>query len=185
MNSERFEIRLSGAGGQGLITAGIILAEAAAIYDDVNAIQTQSYGPEQRGGASKADVVISRGAIDYPKVITPHVLLAMNQESANKYAGGLRDDGMLILDSTYVAETPAVKARVYRFPISAVAREQMGREIVANIIALGVICGLTGIVSREAIESAVLDRVPKGTEDLNRRALAAGFELAAGSRDGK
>lgn len=180
MSEERYEIRLSGAGGQGLITAGIILAEAAAIYEDINAIQTQSYGPEQRGGASKADVVISRGAIDYPKVISPQVLLAMNQESASKYASGLRQDGILILDSTYVSEKPRVSAKVYEFPISSTARDQLGREIVANIVALGVICGLTDVVSREAIEKAVLDRVPKGTEDLNKRALTAGFAMAAG-----
>lgn len=185
MSEERYEIRLSGAGGQGLITAGIILAEAAAIYEDINAIQTQSYGPEQRGGSSKADVVISRGAIDYPKVIVPQVLLAMNQESANKYATGLKQDGVLILDSTYVSDKPPVKAKVYEFPISSVARDQLGREIVANIVALGVICGLTDVVSREAIESAVLDRVPKGTEDLNKRALAAGFDMAASGRNGK
>lgn len=180
--SERYEIRLSGSGGQGLITAGIILAEAAAIFDDANAIQTQSYGPEQRGGSSKADVVISRGAIDYPKVISPGILLAMNQESATKYANGLRQDGVLILDSTYVSDAPAVKGTVYSFPISQIAREQLGREIVANIVALGVICGLTAVVSRAAIESAVLDRVPRGTEDLNRRALAAGYELAESAR---
>lgn len=182
MSNERYEIRLSGSGGQGLITAGIILAEAAAIFEDVNAIQTQSYGPEQRGGSSKADVVISRGPIDYPKVIAPEVLLAMNQESAVKYSGGLRDDGMLILDSTYVSEAPAIKGTVYSLPISQIARDQLGREIVANIVALGVICGLTSVVSRDAIEKAVLDRVPKGTEDLNRRALAAGFEMAANAR---
>ncbi|MEW6725240.1 MAG: 2-oxoacid:acceptor oxidoreductase family protein [Bacillota bacterium] len=174
---QRFEIRLSGSGGQGLITGGIILAEAAAVYDDINAIQSQSYGPEQRGGASKSDVVISNGEIDYPKVTRPDVLLAMTQESCDKYAPGLKPGGLLILDSTYVSKVPTLDARVVEFPISQAAREA-GREIVANIVALGVVAGLTGIVTREALEKAVLDRVPRGTEELNRRALARGYELA-------
>ena len=175
---ERTEIRLTGAGGQGLILGGIILAEAAAIYDGLNAIQTQSYGPEARGGASKAEVIISSEEIDYPKVTSPDILLAMNQEAFQKYSAGLKSDGMLIIDSTYV-ETEAPKSgQFYSIPITEIARAEVGRTIVANIVAMGVIVGLTGIVSREALEKAVLRRVPKGTEELNRKALEAGFKAA-------
>ncbi len=176
----RTEVRLSGEGGQGIILAGIILAEAAAIYDGANAVQSQSYGPESRGGASKAEVIIADGEIDYPKVERPDVLLAMNQEAYDKYAPSLKDDGIIVIDSTNVTAggTPSFQASHVRGgPITGLARD-LGREIVANIVALGFLCAVTGVVSRESLEKAVLARVPKGTEDLNRRALAAGFSAA-------
>lgn len=175
---ERTEIRLTGAGGQGLILGGIILAEAAAIYDGLNAIQTQSYGPEARGGASKAEVIISSEEIDYPKVTSPDILLAMNQEAFMKYSAGLKPDGVLIIDSTYVETEPPKSGKFYSIPITDIARTEVGRTIVANIVAMGVIVGLTGIVSPEALEKAVLRRVPRGTEELNRKALEAGFKAA-------
>ncbi|MBO8169278.1 MAG: 2-oxoacid:acceptor oxidoreductase family protein [Thermoanaerobacteraceae bacterium] len=172
------EIRLSGSGGQGLILAGIILAEAA-IHDGLNTVQTQSYGPEARGGASKAEVIISNGDIDYPKVTRPQVMLAMTQEACDKYVGSLSDDGILIVDSTYVTEIPSTRAKVYALPITRLAIEKVGKTLVANIVALGAVVGLTNIVSREALTDAVLARVPKGTEELNKKALAVGFECAA------
>lgn len=175
----RTEVRLSGEGGQGIILAGIILAEAAAIYDGANAVQTQSYGPESRGGASKAEVIIADGEIDYPKVEKPDVLLAMNQEAYDKYASGLKENGVVVIDSTNVSshQNGSKPGLIHAAPITGLARE-LGREIVANIVALGYLTAVTGVVSRASLEKAVLDRVPKGTEDLNRRALAAGFEAA-------
>lgn len=173
----RYEMRLSGEGGQGLITGGIIIAEAA-ILDGLNAVQTQSYGPESRGGASKAEVILSDGDIDYPKVTSPDLLLAMTQEAISRYSADLKTEGILLVDSTFVTRLPDRSGRVHPIPITALARERLGREIVANIIAVGTIVALSGIVSRPAIEVAVLRRVPKGTEDLNRRALALGFEVA-------
>ncbi|HEY3315608.1 MAG TPA: 2-oxoacid:acceptor oxidoreductase family protein [Bacillota bacterium] len=174
----RVEIRLSGEGGQGIILAGIILAEAAAIYDGKNAVQTQSYGPESRGGASKAEVILDEGNIDYPEVQRPQILLAMNPEACEKYAPSLAPGGTLIVDETFVKEIPKIDGKAYSVPITGIAREAFKRDIVANIVALGTVTALTGVVSRPAIEQAVLSRVPKGTEDLNRRALEAG--LAAG-----
>ena len=99
MDEKRIEIRLSGSGGQGLILAGIILAEAA-IIDGKNAVQTQSYGPEARGGASRSEVIISNGSIDYPKVSKSDILLALTEEAVIKYKGSLKEDGLLILDSS-------------------------------------------------------------------------------------
>ena len=180
----RVEVRLSGEGGQGIILAGIILAEAAAIYDGANAVQTQSYGPESRGGASKAEVIIAEGEIDYPKGEKPDVLLAMNQEAYDKYGSSLKEGGVVIIDSTHVtlgnsgSRDPDDTSRVFSSPITGLARD-LGREIVANIVALGYLTAVTGVVSRESLEKAVLARVPKGTEDLNRRALAAGFAAAS------
>jgi 2-oxoglutarate ferredoxin oxidoreductase subunit gamma len=180
--SERYEVRLSGAGGQGLILAGIILAEAVGIYDGKNVAQTQSYGPEARGGASKADVVISDSEIDYPKAEKVDVLLALTQESYDTYIGSLKPNGMLIVDSDRVKTDDRMKQekKIVSVPLSRVAREHIGRELVTNIVSLGVIAEKSGIVSEDAMERAVLDRVPKGTEELNKRALQAGYALARG-----
>ena len=180
--AERFEIRLAGSGGQGLILAGIILAEAAGIYDGKFVCQTQSYGPEARGGASKAEVVISDAAIDYPKAIQPDVLLALNQKSLETFSADLKPGGLLLVDADLVKEAPA--GRVLALPFTRIARE-LGRAMVANIVALGALAQLTGAVSLGSLEAAVLARVPKGTEDLNRQALAAGAAAAkAGGRAG-
>jgi len=173
---ERIEIRLAGEGGQGMILAGIILAEAAAIYDNKNAVQTQSYGPEARGGASKAEVVISQGDIDYPEVISADVLVALSQEACDKYASDLKKNGMLIVDEEKVGRVPTNNA--IKVPITRLAIESTSRAITANVVALGVLVGLSRVVSRESIEKAVIARAPKGTEEINRKALYTGFSVA-------
>lgn len=170
------ELRLSGSGGQGLILIGIILAEAA-ILDNKLAIQSQSYGPEARGGASKAEVIISDKAIHYPKVTEPDVVLAMTQESVNKYHSDLKPEGTLIVDTTFVKEIPAGISNVIELPITKLAQEQLGKTLFANIIALGAIVALTKAVSMEALTTAVLHRVPKGTEEANKKALEIGISL--------
>jgi 2-oxoglutarate ferredoxin oxidoreductase subunit gamma len=173
---ERIEIRLAGEGGQGMILAGIILAEAAAIYDGKNAIQTQSYGPEARGGASKSEVIIGTGELDHPEVINADALVALSQEACDKYASGLKKDGVLIVDTEKVGRVPVNNA--VRIPISRIALEKTGKSITANVVALGVVVALTKVVSREAIQKAVLARAPRGTEEINRTALEAGFAEA-------
>lgn len=175
--SERFEIRLAGEGGQGMILAGLILAEAAAVYAGKNAVQSQSYGPEARGGASKSEVIISDGEIDYPEVMEADVLVAMGQEACDKYFYDLKKDGLLIVDSDHVGRVPTSKA--IRVPITRLATETTGKPITANVVALGLLVGLTGIVPQAAIEKAVLARAPKGTEEMNRLALLAGLNEAA------
>lgn len=175
-HADRTEIRLAGEGGQGMILAGIILAEAAAIYDGKNAVQTQTYGPEARGGASKAEVIISNGEIDHPEVISADVLVAMSQEACDKYASGLKKNGALIVDEEKVGRVPTTRA--VKVPITRLAVEKTGKAITASVVALGVLVGLTGVVSREAIEKAVTARAPKGTEEMNRAALTAGFAAA-------
>lgn len=174
----RYEIRLSGEGGQGLVLAGLILAEAAAIYDGINATQTQAYGPESRGGASKSEVIISDEEIDYPKATQIDLLLALTQEACNKYWPDLKDSGALVVDSSRVTELPKGGFKIYHLPIIETAKDQIGKAVVANIVSLGVITAISGVVSREAVEKAVGARVPKGTEELNWRALEAGFKLA-------
>jgi len=176
----RTEFRLSGSGGQGLLLAGIVLAEAA-ILDDKNAVQTQSYGPEARGGSSKAEVVISAEDIDYPKATDPDFLLALTNDSYKTY-GKLQGKGLIIVDSS-VCLDPSITARTVSVPILDTAANVVGKKVVANIVALGVLGGLSGVVPPAILERAVLNRVPKGTEELNIKALRAGLELAAKAKN--
>lgn len=179
--SKHIELRLSGSGGQGLILAGIILAEAA-LLEDKNAIQTQSYGPEARGGASKAEVILSESEIDFPKVQSPDIVLALTQVASDKYTKSVKPEGIVIVDEAIELPADLRAGKVYRLPILRTASEKLGKSIVANIVAIGLLAELTGIVSRESVEKAVLARVPKGTEDLNRSALNEGYELALQSK---
>ncbi|RMF91264.1 MAG: 2-oxoacid:ferredoxin oxidoreductase subunit gamma [Nitrospinota bacterium] len=175
--SFRYEIRLSGEGGQGMILASIIFAEAAAIYEGKNVVQSQVYGPASRGGATKAEVIISDEEIDYPKATSLDFLLALTQEACDKYWKDLKEGGILVVDSSRVHTVPQGNFTIYRVPIIETAREKIGKEIVTNIVSLGVITPLIGIVSPEMVEQAINDHVPKGTEALNRQAFHAGLEL--------
>lgn len=175
--SKQLELRLSGSGGQGLITAGIILAEAA-LLDGKNAVQTQSYGPEARGGASKAEVIISGAGIDFPKVTLPNMTLALTQVASDKYLSEITGDGTVIVDESIQIPEGLSPAHLYRVPIIKTASEDLGKGIVANIVSLGIIVGLTEVVTRESLEKALLSRIPKGTESLNMKALNKGYELA-------
>jgi 2-oxoglutarate ferredoxin oxidoreductase subunit gamma len=174
----RYELRFSGAGGQGLITAGIIMAKAASIYEGKQAVQSQSYGPEARGGSSKSEVIISEEPIDYPKVTHCDALLAMTQEACNKYIHDLKEGGILLVDSDLVKNLPKGNFRKVSFPIIHTARVDVGREIVANIVALGAMVALTGAVSRENAERAVVSSVPEAFIELNRKAFNMGFDRA-------
>ncbi|MDF1553111.1 MAG: 2-oxoacid:acceptor oxidoreductase family protein [Deferrisomatales bacterium] len=172
--TKRIEIRLAGSGGQGLITAGVILAEAAALHEGRNAVQTQSYGPEARGGASKAEVIISDGPIHFPKAQRLDVLLAMTQEASDLYYHDLKYEGILLIDSDLVTSPPTSAA--LGVPITRMVRDELGRELFANIAALGVLVGATGVVGEKALQAALLARVPKGTEAVNKKAFALGLK---------
>jgi 2-oxoglutarate ferredoxin oxidoreductase subunit gamma len=173
---DRYDVRLSGSGGQGLILAGKILAEAVAIYDGHNAVQTQSYGPEARGGASKAEVVIKDGEIDYPKAMDLDILLSLTQESCTKYSGDLKEDGILIIDSDMVKDPPIGSWKIYSAPITDIAKNRVGKVVVTNIVALGILSRISGIVSEESMRKAILARVPKGTEEINMKAFDEGWK---------
>lgn len=170
------QIMLSGSGGQGLILIGIILAEAA-VAEGHYAVQTQSYGPEARGGASRSEVIIGPEAIDYPHVERPDILLALTQEACDKYFFKASEKALVIVDSLLVGNIPADRAAVHRLPIIETAKNKLGKEIVANIVALGALNSAAGLVSWPALEAAVLKRVPAATADLNKLALAAGKDL--------
>jgi len=178
----RTEVRLSGSGGQGLMLAGRLLAEAA-VRDGRNVVQTQSYGPEARGGKSKSDVVISEGEIDYPKATMVDVLLVMTPASYREYASSVKDGGVMIYDSSLVSGVD--RAGAVAIPLTELAIHECGRRLFANVIALGAIAELTGVVGWDSIRKAVLDRVPSGTEEVNEKALAVGRAAAQDAKKGK
>jgi len=172
----RLEIRVAGFGGQGIIRVGLMLATAACIYGDKNAVETQSYGPESRGGACKSEVVISDKEIDFPKVSEPDVLIVMSQEAYNEYVGTLKRGGILLLDSNLVVkQRENLSIRVFEIPATKIA-EELGNTIVANVVMLGAFTSITGLVKVEAIKKSILDNVPKKAEKLNINAFEKGYE---------
>ncbi len=173
----RHEVRLAGFGGQGIILAGYVLGKAAALYDGKNAIFTQSYGPEARGGACAAELVISDEPIDYPLISQPNLLVCMSQEAFSKYGAAAAEGAQLIVDSDLV-ESATRKGWLRHIPATRLAGE-LGNRIVANMVMLGFFGAATGIVGREALEEAIRTTVRPATLDLNLRAFARGFEHVA------
>lgn len=178
---ERYEVILSGAGGQGVILAGKILAEAASIYDHKEAIMSQSYGPEARGGASRAEVIVSSSAIDYPKVRRADILLVMTQPALDKYGIMLREDGLLIVNQTAVKQVPAHFKNVFKAAFDSLAIELLELPIASNLIALGALVAITRIVSKEALIRACLGRVPQKFLVPDRVAVDIGFKAVKDS----
>lgn len=171
----RHEIRFSGFGGQGIILLAVIIGRAAALYDNKYAVQSQLYGPEARGGASMSAVIIDDENILFPKVTKPDIYVIMSQQGFEKYGINAPENAIMLLDSDLVHSRPG--CTYYEIPATSEAKTNIGRVIVANIVMLGALVAATGVVTTEAIEKAVLDTVPKGTEDLNMKALKRGFEL--------
>lgn len=174
----RFEVRLSGEGGQGLVLAGRVLAEAAALHAGLNATQSQSYGPEARGGMSRSEVILSDGDIDYPKAVKVDLLLSLTQVAFNAYVKDLRPEGVAVLESRVVAPEDA-PYRVVHAPILRLAEERVGRVLFANMVSLGVMAAFVPMVPEEAFRAAIVARVPKGTEEKNLSAFEIGLEAAA------
>lgn len=178
----RRELRIAGFGGQGIVLSGVVLGDAASEFGGLYASQTQSYGPEARGGACKAEVIISDEPIDYPNALELEVLVALNQESLDSYLGELKAGGTLIVDSELVREVPeGSDYLVHWIPANKTAEEQLGRRIVTNMVMLGAVVAITGVVELEALEGAVNKMVPAGTEELNVRAVRLGYELGSTS----
>lgn len=170
------EVRFGGSGGQGVILMGVILA-VAGTRDRRHVVQTQSYGPEARGGYSRSDVVLASAPIDYPQIQGLDLLVALSAEASGKYSGMLRCTGFFIFDCDEISSPPVVEAISYGIPFSRLAIETTGRTQTTNILALGAVAGLTGVVSVTSLEKAVLSMVPKGTEEMNLKALRRGLAL--------
>ncbi len=177
----RQEVRLGGFGGQGIILAGYLLGKAAALYDGKEAVFTQSYGPEARGGACAAELIIDDETIDYPMVSSPKLLVLMSQEAFSKYGSAAAEGAQLIVDTDLVESAPR-EDWLRDIPATRIAQE-LGNRMVANVIMLGFLCATTGVVSREALAESIRTTVRPRLVDLNLQALARGFEyVSAGAK---
>jgi 2-oxoglutarate ferredoxin oxidoreductase subunit gamma len=175
---ERYEVLLSGSGGQGIILAGVIIAEAG-IAHDLKVVQTASYGPESRGGASHSEVILSGTEIDYPAVTKPDFVIALTQEAADKFAPLVRPRGNVLFDTTWVEKPPQnIQATTAGFPLTEEASNRFTKPLVANIIALGYFAEHNPLLGPDEILQAIIRRVPSHYRELNEHAFAFGRELA-------
>lgn len=179
---ERSRLVFSGSGGQGVITAAIILAEAAVVHENLIAVQSQSYGPEARGGATRSDVIVSDSEIYFPKVTQPNILVCLTQESYTKYSPIVRPGGMLITDTRFVKTYKRVAARQKEIPLYYSVIEKIGKPIVLNICMLGAVLALTGLVSPESIMKVIEKRIPPNFLNMNREALYLGLNLGENAK---
>ena len=174
---ERCRMVFSGSGGQGVVTAAIILAEAAVLYENLVAVQSQSYGPEARGGATRSDVIISDTEIHFPKVNQPNVLVCLTQQAYNKFHSIVRPGGLLITDTRYVKPQEKVDARQIELPIYRTVMARIGKPIVFNICMLGTVISLNELVRPDSIMKVLKTRLPADLLDMNQKALDLGLEL--------
>jgi len=176
---ERCRMVFSGSGGQGVITAAIVLAEAAVLHEDLVAVQSQAYGPEARGGATRSDIIIADEPIKFPKVIQPNVLVCLTQEAYNKFYPIVRPGGVLITDTRYVKTQRKADAIQKEIPMYETVMEKIGKPIVFNICMLGALLAITELISPESIMKVLETRIPSGFLDMNREALDLGMQLGA------
>ena len=174
---ERCRMVFSGSGGQGVITAAIIIAEAAVIYENLNAVQSQSYGAAARGGSTRSDIIVSDADIHFPKVIQPNVLVCLTQEAYSAYYAIIRPGGLLLTDTRYVKTAKKVDARQVELPMYRKVVEEIGKPVVFNICMLGAVVALTQLVKPESILQVLEKRIPPGFIEMNRRALELGLEI--------
>lgn len=174
---KRLRLVFSGSGGQGVITAAIILAESAVIYEGMNATQSQSYGAAARGGATRSDIIISEQEIDFPIVSQPNVLVCLTQQAYTGFGPEIRPGGVLLTDSRFVETTRKVDARQMELPMYESVMDQIGKPIVFNICVLGALIGITDLVKPESVMKTIADRVPRDFVEMNQKALNIGIEL--------
>lgn len=179
---ERCRLVFSGSGGQGVITAAIILAEAAVLHENLNATQAQAYGPEARGGATRSDVIVSDSDIYYPKVDQPNVLICLTDEAYAKFYPIIRPGGLLLSDSRFVQPKAKVDARQVSLAMYERVMNKIGKPIVFNICMLGAVIGLTDLVKPESVVRVLETRIPKGFLDINKTALEMGLEMGAAKK---
>lgn len=174
----RTRLVFSGSGGQGVVTAAILLAEAAVLHEDLQAVQTQSYGAAARGGAARADVILSESKINFPKVTQPNILVCLTQEAYNLYAPIIRPGGLLVTDTRYVKTERKVDAVQRELPMYDTVMETIGKALVFNICMLGALIGLTQLVRAESILAVLQARLPSAFVQINHQALDLGLALA-------
>ena len=176
---ERMRMVFTGSGGQGVITAAIIFAEAAVIHEGLNATQSQAYGAAARGGSTRTDIIISDEEINYPKVVQPNMLVCLTQESYSKFSPIIRPGGLLLTDSRFVKQERKVDAWQVELPMYKSVMDNIGKPIVFNICMLGAVVALTDLVKPESIMAVLKERIPSGFVDMNQKALDIGIEMGA------
>ena len=176
---ETIKLKVGGFGGQGVILAGHVIGKAAAIYGGKHATMTQSFGPEARGSACSAQVLISDDVVRYPYIRRPNVLMVMSQDAYREYEPSLEDGGMLLIEDELVKpENLRPGIRVYGAPATRIA-EELGKKMVLNIVMIGFFAAVTNLLEKEALRKAVASSVPKGTEELNLTAFERGYACGA------
>jgi len=175
----RTRLVFTGSGGQGVITAAIILAEAAVIHEGMNATQSQSYGAAARGGSTRSDIIISDTDINFPEVNQPNILVCLTQDSYNSYSSVIRPGGILLTDSRFVQTIRKVDAQQIELPMYETVMDKIGKPVVFNICMLGTLIGLTDVIRAKSVMNTVLASVPKDFIDLNNRAFDLGLALGA------
>jgi 2-oxoglutarate ferredoxin oxidoreductase subunit gamma len=176
---ETMRLVFTGSGGQGVITAAIILAEAAVIHEGINATQSQSYGAAARGGSTRSDIIISNSEIYFPEVTQPNILVCLTQEAYNEYSPIIRPGGTLLTDTRFVTIAKKVDARQVQLPIYDTVIEKIGKPIVFNICMLGALLGITESIKPASIMEVIKTRVPRDFVAMNNRALDIGLVLGA------
>ena len=175
----RQELTLAGVGGQGSILAGVILGSAAVTYENKYAVQTQAYSAELRGGFAATWVIVSDEPVLFPRVVRPDVLLAQAPDSMDRFAGTLKPEGLLIFDSDMISSIPGNIKKAYGIAATSISRNKIKASITANMVMLGALCRATGVVGRDALEKGICSAVPKGKEEMNLQAFAAGYDGVA------
>ncbi len=182
---EKCRLLFSGSGGQGVITSAILLAEAATRYESLNAIQSQSYGAEARGGATRSDVIIWDKPIFFPKVNQPNILICLTQAAFDKYIFSIRPGGTLVTDNRFVKNPGLVDARKIELPFYDTVMEKIGKPVVLNICLLGAIVRLTELVRPESVAALIRERFHSSFHEINIKALELGVELMSGHATAK
>lgn len=175
----RVRLVFSGSGGQGVITAAIILAEAAVIQQGLNATQSQSYGAAARGGSTRSDIIISDKEIDFPEVTQPNILVCLTQDAYNTYASVIRPGGILLSDSRFVQTTRKVDAKQIKLPMYDSVMKKIGKPVVFNICMLGALVSITEVIKPKVVLDAVVAKVPKDFIGLNTQAFELGMQIGA------
>ncbi len=173
----RYEVRIGGFGGQGVVTMAVVAGETASLYDKKYVVQTQSYGPEARGGASKSEIVISDEEIDFPKVQTPDVFVVLSRAAFLAYVDGLKDDGILIIDEDLVkieSELPDT-VKVYKIPATRIADKEVGSKQATNVVMLGAFAVITKVLSLEGLKARIEEKWPRFLKS-NMLALELGMK---------
>lgn len=175
-NWTHYEARFGAVGGQGVILAGAILADAAVFYENLKAVQSPQYTAQVRGGATKVDVIIDAIEVVYPQTYIIDFFLSMSQRAFDRYVSDTSPDGMILIEPSLVTDYSQAPSKVYAMPIISLTKKEVGKMVMTSVVALGAMVSMTKVVEEESIRQAVLKNAPKGTDQLNLKALSVGIE---------